>query len=120
MIKAVLSDVGNVLLKLKTEDFLARVLAACPKLDRDTLLSELRGRENLHDRYERGKISGEEFHAHLVKWYGLPWDYAQWVVQWNDYFLVNRPMEVLVSKLRGRVKLVGLSNTNPEHHGHFT
>lgn len=120
MLKAVLFDVGNVLLRLKTREFLAAVEAACPGLDSATMLAELRAEGSVHHAYERGQVSGEGFHAHFRERYQLPWDYPTWLSHWNDYFLVNRPMEVLVAKLRGKVKLYGLSNTNAEHYTHFT
>jgi HAD superfamily hydrolase (TIGR01509 family) len=117
--KAVLFDVGNVLLRLKTEAFIAALQEACPSLDKATMMAELRSPQSPHMAYERGEISGEAFHAHFRDIYGLPWDYGRWLSHWNDYFLPNRPMDILVAKLRPQAELWALSNTNAEHYSHF-
>lgn len=117
--KAILFDVGNVLLRLKTDDFLKRVKAACPALGPEIMLAELRDPGSRHFAYERGEISGPDFHAHLQSQFGLGWSYSEWLWNWNDYFLPNRPMEVLIAKLQGQVEFWALSNTNAEHYIHF-
>ena len=117
--KALLFDIGNVLLRLKTVEFLDSLQAACIALNRDTMLAELRNEGGLHFAYERGEIGGEAFHTHLRNTYGLNWDYARWLDHWNDYFLPNRPMEILIAKLQGQARFWALSNTNADHFTHI-
>jgi putative hydrolase of the HAD superfamily len=118
--KAFLFDIGNVLLRLKTDDFLARLEAGHSGLDTGAFLADLRDRAGAHDAYERGLISGREFHAILSKRWNLIWDYDVWLKNWNDYFLPNPPMEVLLAKLAGLggFRFFALSNTNAEHLAH--
>ena len=117
--KALLWDVGNVLLRLKAEAFLTALEGACAPLDRAGLLQDLSRAGGSHDAYERGLISGEAFHTQLRQAYGLRWDYPEWLRHWNDYFLPNRPMEILLAKLHGQARFWALSNTNAEHYAHF-
>jgi epoxide hydrolase-like predicted phosphatase len=117
--KALLFDVGNVLIRLKTEALLQSIEKACAALDRNTMLAEIRNPGSQHHAYERGEISGEAFHSHLQKTYGLSWDYQEWLRHWNDYFLPNRPMEILLAKLQGQARFWALSNTNAEHYVQF-
>jgi HAD superfamily hydrolase (TIGR01509 family) len=116
--KAVLFDLGEVVLRIKTDQLLASIRAASPRLDEATMLAELRNEGSRHHAYERGEISGQDFHAHLQSAYGMTWTYGEWLRHWNDYFLPNRPMDILLAKLRGQAPLWALSNTNPEHYRH--
>jgi epoxide hydrolase-like predicted phosphatase len=117
--KAILFDIGNVLLRLKNEEFLKALQAACPGMEAEVLRIEIQDPQGFHYSYERGEISGPEFHEHLKKLYGLRWSHAEWLEHWNDYFLPNRPMEVLIAKLQGQLKFWALSNTNREHYLNF-
>jgi HAD superfamily hydrolase (TIGR01509 family) len=113
--KALLFDIGEVLVRLKKPQFLASLTRESPELDSVRFLEDLRHPDSLHAAYERGLITGREFHRHLRESYGLGLDYEAWIRHWNDYFLVNRPMEVLLAKLRGQAPFYALSNTNREH-----
>jgi len=117
--QAFLFDIGNVLLRLKTDDFLARVHGAHPHIAAATLLHELRDPDGLHIAYERGLVTGREFHAQLVQRLGLGWDYERWLIEWCDYFSPNRPMDLLLAKLSNKAKFFALSNTNAEHYQHL-
>ena len=117
--KAILFDIGNVLVRLKTGEFLKKISEACPSLPPERMTHELRDPESRHIAYERGEISGRDFHAHLAAAYGLPWGYEAWLAVWNDYFLPNRPMDVLLAKLRHQLRFWALSNTNAEHFRHL-
>lgn len=117
--KAILFDVGNVLLRLKSDDFLTAFLAACPAQAAETVRREMREGTGLHFAYERGELSAAEFHAQLRNTCGLTWSFDEWLRRWNDYFLPNRPMEVLIAKLQGQLRFWALSNTNAEHFATF-
>jgi putative hydrolase of the HAD superfamily len=117
-------DLGNVTVRLRSAAFFSRLEAACdparlPADWRRVLLDPASG----HHAYERGRLSGEGFHALLKERLGLAVDYPAWVDLWNDFFEPNRPMEALVAALRGQVRFWGLSNTNAEHlsflRGHY-
>ena len=117
--KVILFDLGNVVVKLRTPQFLARMKMACDaRWTEDAILEAIREPVGPHIDYEKGLIRGEEFHRHLQSRFGLRLDYAGWLHVWNDYFEPNRPMEALITRLRGQARFIGLSNTNAEHLGH--
>jgi glucose-1-phosphatase len=118
-VKFYLTDVGNVLLRLKDEDFFSRIIAASPTLTREDLLRELKTPEGPYERYEKGRITGTDFHGYLCETYGLRWDYIDFVRNWNDFFLPNPPMDQMLSALDPALPVWALSNTNPEHCAHF-
>ena len=113
-------DVGNVLIKLRTDSFLDRMVLVCDaRWDKAAILEAIREPVGPHVDYEKGKLSGEEFHRHLQSRLGLRLDYRAWLALWNDYFEPNRPMEALITRLRGQARFFALSNTNAEHLAHI-
>lgn len=117
--KVILFDLGNVVVKLRTPQFLARMTKVCDaRWSEAAILEAIREPVGPHIDYEKGLISGEAFHRHLQERFGLSLGYAAWLTVWNDYFEPNRPMEALITRLRGQVRFVGLTNTNAEHIGH--
>lgn len=118
-VAALLLDIGNVCVRLRTQAFLERVTPlGRPGLTQAEVLESLREPEGPHDAYERGRLDGPGFHAALVRRLGLRLDYGAWLKEWQAYFEPNRPMEALLARLRGRLRLWALSNTNAEHLGH--
>jgi putative hydrolase of the HAD superfamily len=119
-IKAIFFDIGNVLVKLRTEQFLAGMVQACDaRWDRDAIFASIREPQGPHVDYEKGRIDGPAFHAHLQDRFGLRLDYGAWRQLWNHYFEPNRPMEALLARLRGQARFFALSNTNAEHLAHL-
>ena len=115
-IQAIFFDIGNVLVKLRTEAFLEAMAANCDaRWDKAAILAAIREPEGPHVDYEKGRIGGPQFHAHLVQRFGLRLDYQAWLPVWNSYFEPNRPMEALIARLKGQARFFALSNTNAEH-----
>ncbi len=120
-IRLLLFDVGNVLLRLELNAFFGRVRTACPALAPAVLEAELKRPGGVHWLFEEGKASFDDFHTHLVKAYGLPWNRDEFRKNWLDYFSRNEPMEALVAELSAAgFPMAVLSNTNEAHYGDFT
>jgi len=118
--KVLLLDLGNVTVRLKSAEFLAKLAPLCRRApDPAGWKRILDDPSSGHHAYERGRVDGPAFHAFLVRGLGLSLDYPAWLELWNDYFEANRPMEALLAGLRGQVRFWGLSNTNAEHLGHL-
>lgn len=118
-VKALLLDIGNVVVRLRTQAFLERLVPLCaPGTTEAQVLLSLRDPASPHHAYERGQIDGAAFHQAQVQRLGLRLDYRAWLSVWNDYFEPNRPMEALLARLRGQAKFWALSNTNHEHLSH--
>jgi HAD superfamily hydrolase (TIGR01509 family) len=117
--KAIFFDLGNVVIRLRTAHFLERMTGVCDaRWTQAAILEAIREPAGPHIDYEKGLIPGEEFHRHLQGRFGLRLDYRGWLDVWNDYFEPNRPMEALITRLRGQARFFALSNTNAEHWGH--
>lgn len=114
-VDVVLLDLGNVVLKLKTQALIRDLETECAGLTEEALLAELRAPDSLHIRYEKGQASFDDFFNHFAGRWGLSWTRERFLSRWNDYFLPNRPMEVLISKIRDQTRLWALSNTNQDH-----
>ncbi len=118
--KAIFFDIGNVLVRLRTEQFLDGMAKVCDaRWERHAILASIRETDGPHVDYEKGRIDGPAFHQHLVGRFGLSLDYAAWLQLWNHYFEPNRPMEALLARLKGQARFFGLSNTNAEHLAHL-
>lgn len=118
-VKALLLDIGNVVVRLRTQAFLDRLTPLCaPGTTAPQVLLSLRDPDSPHHAYERGQMDGPAFHAAQVRRLGLSLDYPAWLKAWNDYFEPNRPMEATLARLQGQAKFWALSNTNHEHLAH--
>lgn len=119
-IQALLLDIGNVCVRLRTQAFLDRIAPlGRPGLTREDVLASLRDADSEHIQYEKGQLDGRGFHAALQQRLGLSLGYEAWLKEWNAYFEPNRPMEALLARLGGRLRLWALSNTNAEHLAHL-
>lgn len=118
-VKALLLDIGNVVVRLRTQAFLERMVPLCaPGTTQAQVLLSLRDPASPHLAYERGELDGPAFYAAQVQRLGLSLDYPAWLKAWNDYFEPNRPMEALLARLHGQARFWALSNTNHEHLAH--
>jgi HAD superfamily hydrolase (TIGR01509 family) len=113
-------DLGNVTVRLRSAGFMERLRSHgdAARIPSDPWRLFLDPAFGFPD-YERGRLDGPGFHARLKERLGLNLGYAAWLGLWNDYFEPNRPMEALLARLRGQVRVWGLSNTNPEHLAHL-
>lgn len=69
--------------------------------------------------FELGRISPQDYYAGLRARLQLPWTYDQFVRVWNGIFSENRPVTAMLARLRGRCRLMALSNTNVLHLQHL-
>jgi FMN phosphatase YigB (HAD superfamily) len=120
MIKAMLMDVGNVMLRLKTDELFEAVIGHCSNMSEADLRECLYlDQGSMHIAYESGNATFDFFYADFVKKFGMTYSRDEFFAVWNDYFLPNRPMDALVGRVGKQVQWWGLSNTNLEHHAHF-
>jgi FMN phosphatase YigB (HAD superfamily) len=111
-----LLDLGNVTVRLRLGDFYGNLARACrPPLDEARAAQFFSDPGLLHHAYERGQASGQAVFEAARGRFGLEMDYQGWLALWNNFFAPNRPMEALVARLGGQLRLWGLSNTNAEH-----
>jgi putative hydrolase of the HAD superfamily len=117
MIRAVISDLGRVVLWFDNNIFL-RKLAERAGRPFDEVKAAVHGDLELLRRVDGGAGSTQGFHERVMKIVGVDLSYAHFFEMYNDIFTLNAP----VAEVLGRVKAAGyktllLSNTDPERFG---
>ncbi len=116
-IKAIIFDMGNVLIQYNAVKAARRFSKACGvplwKLWRHFFVSPT------EKAYTRGEISSYAFYRHAKRVLRLPVSYKTFCRYWNDIFWENHDMELLLIRLKRRYPLYLISNTNPLHFDHI-
>ena len=113
-IRAILFDLGKVLVDFNFETGLEALHAAC-SISRNQL-EEVLWDEHCIRRYERGEISTSEFHAYLCRTANLKMDLAGFRRTWSSVFLPGLVVsERLLAALKRDYPLILVSNTNEVH-----
>ena len=113
MYKAIIFDLGNVLVQFDFERWRQALEDFCPY---DA--AEIRRRiaaTDLVERFETGLIEPPDFVAQLSRMLALHMDYADFCKLWSGIFTDPLIPEVMLEGLAARYKLVLLSNTNAIH-----
>lgn len=113
-VEAVIFDIGNVLVKFEAglaERNLAELGGASA-----AQVGEIAA---LGPAYERGELTRADFLGRLRGILGYTGPDENLARAWQDIFSPNPPMWELVDRLRGRLPLYLLSNTNCLHHDHL-
>jgi putative hydrolase of the HAD superfamily len=116
MIRALLFDIGNVLLKF---DFSVAMKKIVAQAEGGNSLEVLARFDQVKAAYEDGQIDRAAFLRgafDVLRYRGTE---AEFVAAWQDIFTLNEPMAALVEKLQGRYPLYLLSNTNDLHREYF-
>ena len=64
---------------------------------------------------ERGQLSPHQYYLYLKERLNLTWTYDQFVRSWNDIMREKKDVTAIIRRLKGRVRLMVLSNTNVLH-----
>ena len=116
-IKAVIFDLGNVLLNYNAHKAANRFAHACkvPK----TRLWDHFFTSQVEKAYTRGKITCREFYRHAKLCLKVPVDFQKFKFYWNDIFWENKGMDALLARLKKKYPLYLISNTNKMHFDHI-
>lgn len=118
-VKAVIFDVGNVLVEVNVTNAIARL---APQVD-DHLTQKVLGIGDwgVYDAFERGHLSEAQFLHALRDYLAVELPDPELAAWWNSSLekLVDG-VEGVLHELFGRVPVYGLSNTNPTHFDYFT
>ena len=114
MIKAILFDMGNVLIGFdaaKSSKAFSELLGV-PEVE----LWEVFFSSELERSYTRGEISSEEFYEKVLEHFpSKKLDYDTFARLWNDIFTEKSEMEELLVRLKKEYPLYLISNTNELH-----
>ena len=114
MLKAILFDLGNVIVPFDFKRAYAKLgpLCSCPVAE---ISPRLRSTDLIW-RFETGRIAAEPFVSELSTLLGLETNYTDFCDLWTSVFLEDTLVpESLVARLADRHRLLVLSNTNPIH-----
>ena len=116
-IKAVIFDLGNVLVNYDIEKAAKRFSAASGLSTREIWKRFFLSR--FEQAYTRGEISTREFHRIACKTLGTSIPYATFQHYWNDIFWENPGMDKLLARIKKHYPLYLISNTNALHFAHI-
>ncbi|MDP2906123.1 MAG: HAD family phosphatase [Candidatus Omnitrophota bacterium] len=116
-IKAIIFDLGNVLVDFDHRVAANRIAQYCNKSARD--IYDLFFDSETTRLFEEGKISEEDFFLKVKSALDLDLDFSGFVPIWNEIFFLsikNRAVYALAEKLKKRYRTAVLSNINSLHY----
>ncbi len=114
---AIFCDLGNVLINFNHNIAVKKILRLMPKNEQD--IYQLFFDSGLTKGYEEGKISSIEFFKKVKGSLELDINYNKFLPIWNDIFFevpLNKKMQNLLKAVKGKYKLVMISNINETHY----
>ena len=112
-IKAVLFDLGNVLVKFDARLSCRAFAETCHCSEEEVWKAFFVS--DLERVYTRGEISSAQFVENVNRLFGGQLSVEQFSKLWNEIFTENPGMEVFVRKLKKKYPLYVISNTNEMH-----
>lgn len=110
MIKAVIFDLGNVTVKFDEAPHFSRWAACGTKSFSE--VKKYYQNSSTRKAFERGEVTPKQFYDKFVEDLGLKISYRDFKDNYCDIFSRNEEVEKIIKSLKGKVKLVLLSNTN--------
>ena len=115
-IKAVLFDMGNVLLNYNAYKAAKQFAKECKVPLLKVWIHFFTS--PVEKAYTRGEITSREFYRHSKEALNVPISYKTFSHYWNDIFWENEGMDDLLKKLKKHYPLYLISNTNDLHFRH--
>ena len=110
MIKTIIFDLGNVLLYFDEMPIFRKWAAAGNKRISEVIDYYKKSQPRIA--FERGEITPKQFYNKTVSDLNLKISYGAFKKTWNEIFSPNKDAEKIVKSLKGKYKLILLSNTN--------
>ncbi len=117
MIKAIIFDLGNVVVKIDKAGQFKKFAASSNKPI--PYIKKYFENSSARKAFERGEIDPRHFYEGVSKDLNLKISFDNFKNAWCDIFSLNEDVERLIRKLKGNFKLVLLSNTDALHFGHI-
>jgi putative hydrolase of the HAD superfamily len=114
--KAVIFDIGRVIVRLQPQRTLAPLAARSGRGHSPQQLWDAILHDPLWEKWQEGRLEPREWHRHLARQLDIALDFQEFCAAWNDA-LDPEPIlpESLFAKLAARCRLAVLSNTDPLH-----
>jgi|TARA_Y100000310_G_scaffold345855_1_gene471476 putative hydrolase of the HAD superfamily len=110
MIKTIFFDLGNVITDFDETDMFKQWAAASNKPVSEIIKFHQGSRTR--KAYERGEISSEQHYKKILEELDMKIKFNDFKKGFNEIFTLNKDVEKLIRKLKGKYKLILLSNTN--------
>jgi len=113
-VRAIIFDLGGVLIEVRMEEVHRRWAEATGADAAD--VERVHWSDTEYRRLERGEITFQHYHRHIVERIGRPMSYELFVEAWCNVFGAVLPgVEAMLDGLDDSLRLVCLSNTNDPH-----
>ncbi|MDH4219012.1 MAG: HAD family phosphatase [Candidatus Aminicenantes bacterium] len=116
MIRCVLSDLGKVILFFDNHIFFRKMAEFCPYSAVD-IAERVHWHRNLIRSFDTGTLSSKDFYREVTQRLKAKVDQETFFKIYNDVFSLNPPVLDILTRLKGRHKLLLLSNTDVERFG---
>jgi HAD superfamily hydrolase (TIGR01509 family) len=116
MPSTIISDLGQVVLWFDNNIFYRKMTAYCSK-SIDEMRAVVHNNFELIELFDEGTLTPREFYERAVALLGARIGYDEFVAAYIDVFSRNQPVIDLYKELKGRYKLILLSNTDPLRFG---
>jgi len=116
MIKSIISDLGKVIVDFDNNRFFSGLSRYC-SYSFDEIVRRSRDHLDIHFAFDRGEISPQEFYLKVKQILSADLEQDEFFRLYNDIFSLNEKVMVTFQKLKGKYKLLILSNTDPERFG---
>jgi HAD superfamily hydrolase (TIGR01509 family) len=116
MPSTIISDLGKVVLWFDNNIFYRKMTAYCSK-SIDEMRSVVHNNFELIELFDEGTLTPREFYERAVALLGARIGYDEFAAAYVDVFSRNQPVIDLYRGLKGRMKLILLSNTDPLRFG---
>lgn len=114
MIRCVISDMGKVILHFDRGIFYEKIAGFCP-YSKDEVKELTLKNFNIVVSFNEGRISPEEFYRQVISKLKARIGYDEFYAIYSDVFFLNSPVLDILKRLKGRYKLILLSNTDVMH-----
>jgi len=116
MISTIISDLGQVVLWFDNTVFYRKMTAYCSK-SVDEIREIVHSSTEFYETFDQGELTPRQFYERAVALLGARIGYDEFVAVYNNVFSRNQPVLDLYRRLKGRYKLILLSNTDPLRFG---
>lgn len=111
MIRSVISDLGQVILWFDNKIFYRKIAAAC-SCPEEKVRDIAHRQAEMIELFDTGRMTPRQFYARAIRELEIAISYEDFFSAYRDVFWLNRPVLELYQKLKGKCRLVLLSNTD--------
>jgi HAD superfamily hydrolase (TIGR01509 family) len=116
MIRCVISDLGKVILFFDNHIFFRKMAEFCP-YSAVNIAERVHWHRNLIRSFDTGTLSSKDFYREVTQRLKAKVDQETFFKIYNDVFSLNPPVLDILTRLKGRHRLLLLSNTDVERFG---